>query len=100
MNSSNSKSSVEITAALHGFNRWETGGGCTALHREWAKHYALITAIDSPEMPETEQEACVLGFYFNEQDHSEACVQFNCPNLADALAIAAKFNGDVGLLES
>lgn len=85
---------VEITAQAHGFNRWDTGGGCTALRREWANHYALITATDSPEMPDTENEPCVLGFYFNEQDHSKACVQFNCGTLAEALAIADKFNGE------
>jgi hypothetical protein len=91
---------VSSIAAAHSFHRWDTGGGCTALHREWSKHYALITAVDDAEMPATADEPCALGFYFNEQDHSEPCVQFDCASLAEALAIADKLNGSCGFTGS
>ena len=56
-------------AASHGWEGWQTGGGCTALSKTLGvDSYALITQQDNPSHPETTSDLVDLFFYYPEDD--------------------------------
>lgn len=60
---------VNFLASRHGWEGWDTGGGCTALSKTLGEDsYALITETDNPTAPDSLTERVDLYFYFPEDD--------------------------------
>lgn len=52
-----------------GFNRMDTGGGCTAWHYQLPNdQYFLVTEDDGLCLPEDESKAITLGLFNNQDD--------------------------------
>jgi hypothetical protein len=88
----------EVLPIPDGYCLISTGGNCDAFQRDiyepQGKHeritgYVLITAAGDPSVPETAEEPVQLGVYTPDDTN---VILFDCHNVADAVAIAAKIS--------
>ena len=76
---------VAELASDYGWGHADTGGGCTALEKEFFEgKYAYIT--DEASIPGDAKAACLLGFY--DGTSSEPSFVFTCPDLETAMKTA------------
>jgi hypothetical protein len=81
---------IKELAHRHNWTEWQTGGGCTALHRPRdlrTDSHCLITKTDSPETPDTAQEPCILSFFDGEA--AEPQVSLKARNTEHAMQLAS-----------
>jgi len=76
------KGLVDTWAKKNGFEREETGGGCTALTKTWKdklngkEMQVVVTVYGEPSIPTTMTEEVIVGWYLLDDCHSEPVIQF------------------------
>jgi hypothetical protein len=79
---------IHAEVQRHGFEEWQTGGGCMAYRRpgpEGEGSEALITDVNGAHLPATHKTPVFLGFYGPD---GEILAEFENCTLATALMIS------------
>lgn len=75
--------------AAHGFEKWNTGGGCMAWGRQLKSPsgaevgHILVTASDDPSLPCSLDDKASAGIYVGEESSPATC--FTVPNTEEAV---------------